>query len=329
MLPTTSPMWFPLPDSLEGSSLRSYETSPTILPQYSPRLGFPSSGARAGMAGKGNAVADAEAITSRLEILHIKAAEYSEAITRPESNRQLARELDALFTKENRFNPKEAALLEAEYQQKIRAVYDRRVAEEHHLLELERLELERQAAEKAAEKAAEEQRRREAEELRKALEKKRQEEAAKARAEQEKKEAEAKKAAEDKAREEREAQEKAQKQQADAAATVTQPQSPPLQSAAPQVYGRRSFETEAANVKRVITELKGLRQLDLAYVKASGLKRIRRELVPKFGQLTGMKDQTINVVCLFPVPVCAIGPLPVLTGVRSVILSSNFLTVPY
>ena len=305
-----------------------------MSPQYSPRLELSSSITPSGIHGKGRAVADAEAIASRLEILHIKAIEYSEAIARPESDRQLARELDALFSKENRFNPEEAMLLEAEYQQKIRAVYDKRLAEEQRQLELERQEQERIRAMEAAKKAAEEQRQREAvERLRKeqeALEKKRQEaKAAKARAEREKKEAEAKKAVEDNARKEKEAQEKAQKQQVDAAAAAAAANAVHTvkpQAAPSHVYGRRSFDTEAANVKRVITSLKGLKQLDESFLKESGLKQIRRELIPKFGQLNGLRDQTATVVCLLPVYMCANRPPSVLTGVNSAIPSSSFST---
>lgn len=355
MLPTKSPRSLPLPDS----PLRSYETSPVLSPQYSPRRDAPGGIAHSGIEGKGRAVADAEAITSRLEILHIKATEYSEAITRPESNRQLARELDALFSKENRFNPKEAAQLEAEYQQKIKVVYDRRVAEEQRQLELERQEQERIRALEAAKKAAEEQRQREAaERLRREqeeLERKRQEaEAAQARAEQERKQAEARKAAEDNERRQREALQNAQKQQADAAAAANAANanaanaananaasanaasanaanaanspSAPLQGAASDVYGRRSFEAETAKVKRVITNLKGLKQLDETFLKESGLKLIRRELIPKFGQLNGLKEQTVTVVCLFSPYMSGIKPLAVLTGVNSAMLSRNAST---
>jgi len=313
-LPTTSPRRLPLPDSPEGSGLSSLVSSPSLSLESSPIRSPSPSLVRQGLEGKGRAAAHAEALANKLEILHIKAQAYSESITRPASDRKLARELDALFSKENRFDPREAALLEAEYQRKIRVVYERRLVEEQRQVELERQEQERIRAAEAARKAAAEQKRREEEELRRReqeeLERKRkEEEAAKAQAEQQKKEAEAKRQAEEKVRLEQEAKAKAEKDQAvaakalqdaEAARAVQATQTPhPAQPAAPQVYGRKSFETEAANVKRVITNLKELKKLDENFLKNSGLKQIRRELIPKFGQLNGVKEQTLAVVCSF------------------------------
>ena len=348
-LPATSPRRFPLPESPDGGSgLDSLSSTPSLSLEASPLSRLSPPVAARGFDARGRAAAHAEALASKLEILHIKAQQFSESITRPTADRKLARELDALFSKENRFDPQEAAKLEAEYQHKIRAIYEKRLLEEQRQAEQERQEQQEilRAAE-AARHAADEQRRRAEEERRRRerdeLERKRKEdEAARARAEQQRQDAEARRQADENARLEKEAKLKAEKDRAAATAAAAaqaaavaaaaaaaakahqdaqaaqaahpsssaQPPSAPAPAPAPatahppaqaQVFGRRSFETEAANVMRVLTNLTGVRKIDndSDFFKSTGLKQIRRELMPKLGQLTGSKDQTIAVVWLF------------------------------
>jgi hypothetical protein len=326
-LPTTSPRTLPLPESPIGSEQGSAHSSRAVSVEGSP---VHTANNKERLETRNRAAAHAEALANRLEILHIKAQEYSESITRQPIDKKLARELDALFSKENRFDPREAALLEEQYQQKIRAVYEKRVVEEQKQLEIERKEQERLRAAEAARKAAEEQKQREEEERRRKqeeeLERKRQEVVAAqaAREAQQKREAETKRQAEEKARQEQAARQKAEsdrhaaaKAQQDAAAAQASqasqasqaPQASqaaaqtPTQPSGPQVYGRRSMETERANVQRVISNLKTLKTLNPGYLKDSGLKQIRRDMMPKFGQLTGERQQTVQVVC-HPIPFC-------------------------
>ncbi|KAI5798718.1 GLE1-like protein-domain-containing protein [Pyronema domesticum] len=293
-LPTTSPRTFPLPESPIGSEQGSAHSSRAVSVEGSP---VHTANSKERLETRNRAAAHAEALANRLEILHIKAQEYSESITRQPIDKKLARELDALFSKENRFDPREAALLEEQYQQKIRAVYEKRVAEEQ-----------KQNKNNAKKKNG---RRKQEEEL----ERKRQEMVAAraAREEQQKREAETKRQAEEKARQEQAARQKAESdrqaaakaQQDAAAAQVSQvsqaPQASqavaqtPTQPSGPQVYGRRSMETERANVQRVISNLKALKTLNPGYLKDSGLKQIRRDMMPKFGQLTGERQQTVQV----------------------------------
>ncbi|KAA8903656.1 GLE1-like protein-domain-containing protein [Sphaerosporella brunnea] len=310
-LPSKSPRLFPLPDSPEGSPLSSGDSSPFL--QSSPRRNnfSPLMNRR----GKSQAACQAEALAARLEILHIKAHEYSEAIARPTVDKKLARELEALFSKENRFDPKEAAALEEEYQRKIRVVYDKRVAEERRQMEFERLEHVRQQLEEEKRILLEAQKQREEEErVRREKEeveqKKREAEAAMARAEQEKKDAEARRLAEEKAKAEQAAKAKAdaaaaaaataaQQQAAQTAPTAQAAQAAQAQSAqsgaAQEDYGRMSLATKAAGVKRIINNLKTLKNLPEQFLKDTGLKQARRQLIPKFGQLNGQKDQTLQV----------------------------------
>ena len=352
-LPATSPRRFPLPESPDGGSgLDSLSSTPSLSLEASPLSGLSPPVAARGFDARGRAAAHAEALASKLEILHIKAQQFSESITRPTADRKLARELDALFSTENRFDPQEAAKLEAEYQHKIRAIYEKRLLEEQYQAEQERQEQQEilRAAE-AARRAADEQRRHAEEERRRRerdeLERKRKEdEAARARAEQQRQDAEARRQADENVRLEKEAKLKAEKDRAAAAAAAAaqaaqtaqaaqaaaaaakahqdaqaaqtahpsssaQPPSAPAPAPAPaaahppaqaqQVFGRRSFETEAANVMRVVTNLKEVRKIDndSDFFKSTGLKQIRRDLMPKLGQLTGSKDQTIAVVRLF------------------------------
>lgn len=306
-LPTTSPRRFPLPESpVNESSSSSVASSPGYLPQLSPIANLSSSMNRRDNSGRNRASVHADTLADRLQILHIKAQEYSESITRPASDRQLARELDALFSKENRFDPKEAAVLEERFQTKIRAAYEKKLAEDRHRAEIHRLEQERLRAIAAVQRAAEEKKRREAEEREEARRQKEQAELEKRRkAEEEAAAAAAKALAEQKRLEEekrlaeQQAKEKEVKAKAEASAAVPPAPDPqPTQSVqltGPSVYGRKSFEVEAANVTRIITNLKELKSLNDAYLKESGLKQIRRELIPKFGQLNGMKDQTLAV----------------------------------
>lgn len=327
MLPTTSPRVYPLPESPNGSDDSSLNESPVLPPTGSPTNFLSPSANRNG---KNPSIARSEAMVKRYAILNIKAYEYTELTFRPASEKKIAAELDAIYSKENRFDPQEAALLEEEFQRKVRIVHDRKAEEEFREAEMEREEQERIRTIEAAKKAAEEQKRREqAERARKEqeqIEKKRaEEETIKAQAEQKRKEAaEAKRQADEKARLEREAKDKANKEQAAAkaaadataqaqaaqaaqAAQVAQAAQPQQQAPTqptpstpliqqPLVPGRKSFANDSANVKRVITNLKGLKKLGDQFLKESGLKQLRRDMIPKLGQLTGQKQQTIIVV---------------------------------
>ncbi|KAI5815002.1 GLE1-like protein-domain-containing protein [Pyronema omphalodes] len=318
-LPTTSPRTFPLPESPIGSEQGSAHSSRSGSVESSP---VHTANNKERLESRNRAAAHAEALANRLEILHIKAQEYSESITRQPVDKKLARELDALFSKENRFDPREAALLEEQFQEKIRVVYNKRLAEEEEQAEIARQEQERLRVAEAARKAAEELKQRQEEERRRKqeeeLERQRQEALAAqaAREAQQKREAEAKRQAEEKARQEEAARQKAEsdrqaaaKAQQDAAAAQASRASQasqtsqasqaaaqaPTQPAGPQVYGRPSVEVEKANVQRVINNLKELKTLSSDYLKDTGLKQIRRDMVPKFGQLTGERQQTVQV----------------------------------
>jgi membrane protein involved in colicin uptake len=270
---------------------------------------------------KSHASITAAAASARFGIFEIKSHHYTEAVTRPTIDRKLAQGLESIYTNVNRFDPKEAAELEEEYQRKIRIIYDRQVAKEQRQIEKERLEKEKIRLAEEKRKLEEDQKQREEEErLRKEQEeierKKREEEEKKAKAEQDKKDAEARRIAEEKAKAEKEAREKAEQQQAAAAAAnaaqqkaqaaqaqaqaqqaqAQAQQAQSAQQATPEVYGRMSMATKAAAVRRIIKNLKELEKLDETFIKNSGLNAIRRELMPKFGQLTGQKDQTIQVV---------------------------------
>jgi chemotaxis protein histidine kinase CheA len=314
-LPTKSPRQFPLPDSPEGSPVSSPESSPIISLQPSPMRPVDLSPFNQK---KSHASITAAAASARFGIFEIKSHHYTEAVTRPTIDRKLAQGLESIYTNVNRFDPQEAAELEEEYQRKIRIIYDRQVAKEQRQIEKERLEKEKIRLAEEKRKLEEDQKQREEEErVRKEQEeierKKREEEEKKAKAEQDKKDAEARRIAEEKAKAEKEAREKAEQQQAAAAAAnaaqaqaqaqaqaaqaqAQAQQAQSAQQATPEVYGRMSMATKAAAVRRIIENLKGLKKLDQPFLKNSGLNAIRRELMPKFGQLTGQKDQTIQVV---------------------------------
>lgn len=261
--------------------------------------------------GKNNSVTHSKALADRLNMLDLKAHEYTIAGALSNNDKKANHEFTLVYLEENRFNAQEAAALEEQFQRKVRYLFEKKRAEDLRRAQLEREEQERQAraAEEAARRAAEEKARQE-EIVRRQREKEEQDrkrkeeelaraEAEKQRIEEEKrkqeaaqKEAELKKQAEDKA-----ANEAAQVAQANAAAQQQQPQ----QYTGPQVYGRKVVSAEAAAVNNVLASLKKVRK-DVSnepqFMKSKNLMAIRRELRPKFGQLNGERQQTIAVVRL-------------------------------
>lgn len=258
---------------------------------------------------KNNSVSHSQAIADRLNLLDLKAHEYTIASTLNNNNngKRANREFTLVYLEKNRFNAQEAAALEEEYQRKVRHIFKLRLEEE---AKRAREELERQtrAAAEAARRAAKEkarqeelqQRQREQEELE---QRRKHEELARAQAEKEREEEEKKQEAVQKEAELKKQQE--EKAARDKAAQVAaeqakqQQQQQPQQYTGPQVYGRKSVSAETAAVNKVLAALKKVRQ-DVSnepqFIKSKNLMAIRRELRPKLGQLNGEKAQTVAVV---------------------------------
>lgn len=259
--------------------------------------------------GKSNSVSHSKALADRLNMLDLKAHEYTIAGALNNNDKKANHEFTLVYLEENRFNAQEAAALEEQFQKKVRFLFEKKRAEEIRRAQLEREERERQAraAEEAARRAAEErarqeemqrrQREQEEQERRRKQEELARAEAEKQRLEEEKKkqeaaqkEAELKKQEEEKAAKDREAQ-AAQQQQ--------QQQGQIQQYTGPQVYGRKVVSAETTAVNKVLASLKKVRQ-DVSnepqFMKSKNLMAIRRELRPKLGQLNGERQQTVAVV---------------------------------
>lgn len=264
---------------------------------------------------KNNSVSHSKALADRLNMLDLKAHEYTIAGALNNNDRKANHEFTLVYLEENRFNAQEAAALEEQFQKKVRFLFENRRAEETRRAQQEREEWERQvrAAEEAARRATEQraqqeemqrhlreqeehERRRKQDELARA-------EAEKQRAEEERKnqeaaqkEAEMKKQEEEKAVNDRAVQQLQQQHQQQ---QQQQQQHQQQQHTGPQVYGRKAVGAEAAAVGKVLTALKKVRQdvgNETQFMKSKNLMAIRRELRPKLGQLNGEKQQTIAVV---------------------------------
>lgn len=323
-----SPARFPLPDPLDDEDLSSNLSSLSSTPScnspiskvpvngefvYSPSIGRGPA--------KSSAIIHAQEVAAKLETLDLKAQEYGRVTSMTPLDKKFKRAIAAIYTKENRFDPKEAADLERAYQEKIQRVIEKRRQEELKWEEIKKQEQEQlqREAEEAARKVAEEQARREQEESRRREEenekRRREEEAAKARVEKQKAEEQTRRQAEHRAREEREEKQKAEDQakqtateasnKAEAAAAraeslrkqQVEPEALRVSARLPPGPGRKRPETQSENLPRILKNLKLLRQTpDREFIKQSGLFKARRDIIPRFGQVTGIKEQTIQLV---------------------------------
>ncbi|KAI5805894.1 GLE1-like protein-domain-containing protein [Geopyxis carbonaria] len=312
-LSSVSPRRMPLPDSPGDMSEVGSEDGYPVSPSQELRIQhdqFSPVVARTNMKQKNASATHAEEITQKLQILNIKAQQYSEAITYTPSDRELVRELEKIYTNENRFDPEQARLLEDVWQGKVRAVVAKEEQRQHDLrvAEQARIEEERRLREaEAARIAAEQQRRREEQERHRRQqeeeERRRREEEGRVQAEKERVEVEKKRLAEEKTRQENEAKQKAQQQisaqnqaqaQAQRNAQQSAQQSPAQDQ--PVVPGRISQDVENASIDRIIANLKEVKKIceNEDFMRENGLSKIVRDCRPKVAQLTGDKTQTIT-----------------------------------
>lgn len=301
----SAPSAIPLPSSPGSSETGSTPSSPGSTVAHLPSITPP--GKRLNQA-----IADTKQRNEAMKALFVKAEAYSEAITWKPIHQRLDPKaqtvLDKVYNDENRFNPEECLRNEALYQARISAVINLRKKEEQRVLAIieaaraeerkkfeeeqarlaadqERFRLD-QEAKQAAYRAQIERHRQEAETQRLKEEAERVAAAAKAREEQATKdEAEKKKKAESEAAA-KAAQEALRKTEEEAAKMANSP-------------GRMTAKAESENIFRVLKNLKEVRAKARAagdWVKSTGINAIVRELRPRFGQLTGEKQQTITLV---------------------------------
>jgi nucleoporin GLE1 len=307
--PFKSPRNFPLPASPEGNEIASDDEGDSSgnSPERHLDVNRPQPNLAAAHAAK---------LTEKLSILSIKAEQFSEAMAYRGPDKKYHQQIEDIYNSKDRFDPAEAARLEAIWQGKVRAVLEKEEKRQYDLwmAEQARLEAERRAKEAEAARIAEERRKREEEERRKreaeeAERRRKEQETANAKAQADKERADkeaAERAAAEQARQEQQRkenearqqqQQQQQQQQASAAPAQAVPSTPIQAAEGPLPFSpRKELLTDAISAARVIQNLKALRkQCTPEYLKSHDINGIGREFRPKFGQLTGEKRQTIEV----------------------------------
>ncbi|KAG0130114.1 GLE1-like protein-domain-containing protein [Tuber indicum] len=250
-------------------------------------------------------------LAEKINALDLKAKEYSLASKLVATDDKANQEFMLVYLQDTRFDAREAAILEERFQAKVRRVYEAKRQDDLNRARIEKEYREKLAreAEEAARRAGEIARQQEMERQRREQEKREQEqraaEAARLQAERVRAEEERKRQAdlekEAALKRQKDAEEAKVKAERDSKERAVREAAAALHAASrsgPRVYGRKSTTYEGVAMQRVIASLHQLRHTVLqeeAFSKEKKLTTIRRGLRPKFGQLNGERNQTIEV----------------------------------